>query len=217
MLAARKGDAAKVEALVDAGADPNTNFGTRKHDSEGGWWFLGSTPLGTAACHGNDDVVASLLARGAKADATMSAKLEISREDENLSRREDGWAALPCAAWYGQFRAVEELIAGGADLDVQTPDGKTAMHHAVSHPDSGILEALIDAKAGVDRIDAMGRSPLHWAAATYGAEQLIAPLIEAGAQLDLRDQEGLTALDLAHTKTARATLEAAGAKRGKDL
>ena len=217
MLASRHGDVPKVEALIDAGADPNTNFGTRKHDSEGGWWYLGSTPLGTAACHGQDQAVASLLGRGAKVDGTMSAKLEIVREDDVLSRKEEGWAALPCAAWYGQFRAVEELVAGGADLEVQTPDGSTAMHHALNHPDSGIVEALIGAKANPDVQDQLGRTPLHWAAYNAGAAELIGPLIDAGAKLDLRDEEGRTALDLAQSKAARAQLEAAGARRGKDL
>lgn len=216
MLAAREGDSAKIQAAIDAGADVNTNFADRKTNSEGGWWYRASTPLGTAACHGHDQAVELLVEHGAKLDAKLDVKLNRPTEEGMLSTTEHQWTALLCAAWYGEFRGVEALVDAGADVDARSPDGQTALFKALSL-DYGIIRVLTEAGADTELTDNYGRTALHWAAYTHGADKAVGVLIDAGAKLDATDNEGRTPLDLASTEDSRQLLRAAGAKRSREL
>jgi len=98
LTAANHGQAAAVEALLDAGGDPCKCTDT-------GW-----SPLSIAAYKGHDDVVRLLLEQGApteEADPTLSALLQ--------------------AATKGLPDTVELLLRHGADHTVTTKKGDTAL------------------------------------------------------------------------------------------
>ena len=174
-LACLNGNAELVEALLTAGADPNT---TQRG---------GETVLMTAARTGRVGPVRALLARGAKVDG----------------KERRGQTALMWAAAEGHAAVVSLLIQAGADMRATLPDsGFTPLFFAVREGRIDAARALL--KAGVDVNEAMqprkiwgkgprqGTSPLVLAVEN-GHFELATVLLEAGA--DPNDQRsGFTPL-----------------------
>jgi len=121
MLASTNGNAAILELLLNAKADPNTMLPE------------GETALMTAARTGKVDAVKALLAHGAKV---------------NEAEKWRGQTALMWAAAEGHVAAVETLIAAGADIHARSKAGFTPLIFAVREGKSGVVKALI--KAGAD-------------------------------------------------------------------
>jgi ankyrin repeat protein len=116
ILAAEKGYAEVVKALLDKGADINV----RSDD--------GSTALILAAEEGHEDVVKALLDKGA---------------DINLQSK-DGSTALILAAEEGHAEIVKALLGKGADINVQCDDdGSTALILAAEQDHKEIVKLLI--------------------------------------------------------------------------
>jgi ankyrin repeat protein len=89
------------------------------------------------------------------------------------------------------------MIALGARLDAVDPaTGTTAVHEAVQcdHPQALLLLLLNRAPANTTNRDSA--TPLHLAA-SRGATHCASVLIRNGANLDLKDAKGKTALDIA--------------------
>src|SRR5204863_5755161 len=123
------------------------------------------------------------------------------------SRR--GWCLLPLAALVGLGAASEprliEAVKGGdeaavrtllrqrADVNVQEPDGTTALHWAVHRDSFEIVEALLRAGAKVDARNRYGVAPLTLACVN-GSPAVIDALLEAGADPNTTAADGETAL-----------------------
>jgi ankyrin repeat protein len=93
ILASQNGNAALIDLLIKAGADPKAPTTS------------GTTPLMLASASGHADAVRVLLAAGADPNAKESAR---------------GETALMFAATYNRVDAMKALIAGGAELAVTT-------------------------------------------------------------------------------------------------
>lgn len=140
--AAAAGSLGDVEALLDAGADPE------RADREG------RTPLHRAAAAGHRDVVERLLAAGA---------------DVNARDEADRRTPLQCAVASGHAETVELLLAKGADPDGRVVAGDTPLHLAVGRGRLDLVERLLAGGASVYSMDRKGRTPLEavpWDAAT---------------------------------------------------
>ena len=179
-LACTNGNAAMVELLLDAGADPNATLRG------------GETALMTAARTGKLGPVKALLARGA---------------DVNAKERR-GQTALMWAAAEGHADVVEVLIEAGADFHATLPDpGSRRCFFAVREGRSrrraraaarrGRRErGDAAAKARRQRARAKGTSALILAVEN-GHFELAVALLEAGA--DPNDQRsGFTPLHMRH-------------------
>ena len=105
---------------------------------------------------------------------------------------------------------VEELIAGGYDLNKEDEFGRTALHWVTyfrsnfSDGDDDMVELLLEKGANPNVQDVCGNTPLHYIAELKRSElfgddvQDIAEyLLEGGAQLDIQNREGLTPYDVA--------------------
>ncbi len=133
---AKHGQPGVTKMLLSLGADPNT-AGTG-----------GTTPLAEAALQGDLESVRALLARGAKPgaisrigtqpihDAALGDHPEVIRElvkqgaEVNARTRDEAQTPLHVAAAMGRTKAVEALVALGADRTLKDAQGRTPLETA---------------------------------------------------------------------------------------
>jgi uncharacterized protein len=172
---AQAGKIAAAALLIDRGANVNA----RAVD--------GSTPLFYAAEADRAAMIRLLIERGA---------------DTNIPGRK-GVRPLAAAAYNGSADSVELLLKHGADPNAVDDDGKSAMIYAAGRAYAPVVELLISAGVDVNRRYAHGLTALMWAAghdAAAGVDDVEATLkllIERGAAVDLKDDRGKTAADIA--------------------
>lgn len=168
-LAARTGDAEVIRALLSRGADANTALPE------------GETVLMTASKAGNPDAVQALL----EGSGEELLGLE-NKADPNTVEGWHGQSALMWAAAMGYVEVMKLLIEAGADLNLHSQ----LIDAPQPNPDrrqGGFVYANIP----------KGRfTALHFAA-REGQLEAVRALIEAGADLDVVDEEGTNALVLA--------------------
>ena len=124
------------------------------------------------------------------------------RADPNLPGR-SGVTPLAAAAFKGNGRIVDQLIASGADPDAVDATGKAAMTYAAGRGFALIVRRLLE--AGVDPKRAYGNdlTALMWAAGAEdgvgarAAMDVVELLLGAGAPIDAVDNRGRTALMIA--------------------
>lgn len=187
--AAHRGDLEAVNAALKAGIDVNAT-------PEYGW-----TALHSAAERSHVEVLKRLIEVGADVNATEY--LDVT--------------ALHWAAARGPVEAVKALIDAGADVNAHCVQHDTPL---VAAGEEDIIEALIEAGADVNGVGYMtplaeatrcgnvskikllvkhgakvndeNNPPLHWA----GKPEVAKALLDAGADVDLRNPDGETALHL---------------------
>jgi ankyrin repeat protein len=198
--AARADDAAAVRTLLRAGA--RADVANR----------YGVTPLALAAANGNAAILDLLIAAGADPNAPSSQAEPV----------------LMTATRSGSVAAVTCLLRHGADVNAREPwQGETALMWAAGGNHAAIAKLLILHGAELDEQSAVPDFPRRQAgltvlprgrwtplmyAARQGAVDAARTLAEAGANLDLTDPDGTTALVLAiinvHYDTAAVLIEA---------
>lgn len=174
---------AKVEELLNAGANPNVRN------------YAGHTPLMFATERKNRTVAAALLDRGAFIDA----------------KDVDGLTPLMYAARSGYFEMLEMLLARGASANETNAKHAAVLHFAASLCPPDATTALIDAGARVNAIDVNGNTPLH-CAVDKGREDIAKLLIAHGANVDIANTSDETAAALAaargHTEIMKTLIAA---------
>jgi ankyrin repeat protein len=197
------GNVALVERLIAAGADVSAAN------------EFGSTPLAEAATVGNTAIIEALIEAGADVDAPGA----------------DGQTALMVVARSGNTAAAEALLGHGANVDARERwREQTALMWAAAQNQAAMVRLLIERGADVDARSIVndwprqvtgeprrmyrpfgGLTPLMFAA-REGCLDCARSLVAAGANLDLPDPKGVTALFLAidnfHFDTAKLLIEA---------
>ena len=167
-IAAMKGSAEFVQALLDAGADPESKSP------------ICYTSLSWAAANGHSIVVQVVL------------NTEATFETPNA----DGKTPLILAAYHGYEDVVKRLIAAGAALNYVDSEGLSALHYAVFGKQEGVVQLLLEASAEVDIKGSAGLTPLM--AGTWPDHRnIFEKLLAKGPELDAQDGSGLTALSYA--------------------
>lgn len=119
----------------------------------------------------------------------------------------NGNTALMMAAYKGNRRAAEALLARGAKAD---REGWTPLHYAAASGSEDIARLLIARRARLDALSprASGAYTPLMMAAREGQPGMVRLLLEAGARPGLRNTEGLSAARIAeragHTDIAAA-------------
>jgi ankyrin repeat protein len=190
--AAARGEAAEIVRLAKSGADANERDRYRR------------TPLHVAAYRAQHEAMRALVKAGANPNAleydrydivtiaavaddvaTLKVALEIGCRASNITSRYDG-TALIAAAHLGHDEVVRTLIRAGAPLDHVNNLGWTALIESIVLGDGGRRHT-----------------------ATLKA------LVDAGANVNLADRNGVTPLALARSRgygEMAAILEKAGAR-----
>src|SRR4029077_6120538 len=181
--AVRNDDAALVDRLIRAGA--NARAANR----------YGVTPLYLACVNGNAAIIERLLSAGSDANSVSS----------------EGETALMTAARTGKIDAVKVLLAHGADVNAKESwHGETALMWAVAQKHAAAARELIakgadvNARSTVNKWERQqsaeprekwlplgGLTPLEFAA-RQGCVDCIPVLIEAGADMNAADPDGIT-------------------------
>ena len=168
--AARAGDVRKCERLLSRGAD------TEAAD------IAGRTPLHVAAYRGHTAVCQVLLQAGAAVNHANKY----------------GETPLHWAAWYGHTDVCQVLLQAGAAVDHATKRGATPLSSAAYQKQYRVCQLLIT-KYGADCQHESVRQYLDkmlvWAAEQEDMK-MIAPLIEAGADINYKNNKGQTPVDL---------------------
>ncbi len=158
MEAARADDAARVAALLSAGADPHASVAV--NDGRSGLSF-GDTALSVAARHASP-AVASLL---------IEADVEVNAETHYHI------TPLANAAASNSAAMVELLVQAGANLESPDVTGRTPLMLAALSNDVVVAQRLLALGADLGARDEGGRNPLMWAVGANSramAEMLIA-------------------------------------------
>ena len=176
LSACEEGDLFKVRRLIKEGLSVNTRGE-----------YSGKTPLIAAAIEGHDQVVEELIREGARVNVK-----------DNGQR-----TALYYASWWGHCSVVKTLCAAGADTNVQGLWGETPLMKAAEKGSDEIVCELIRAGASVNVVTskkwrgvAAVSTALHFAA-KYDRIKCWITLVEAGADMTVRNKESISPLDLA--------------------
>jgi uncharacterized protein len=100
---------------------------------------------------------------------------------------------LMLAALRGQLDLVKKLVDRDADVN---KTGWTPLHYAASGGHVPVIEFLLEHSAYIDAESPNGTTPLMMAA-MYGSPEAVKHLIQAGADLQIKNGANMTALDFA--------------------
>lgn len=136
----------------------------------------------------------SALAIAIKEDSDKAVKSLLAAPNLVLNARsKNGETPLMLAAIKGRLDWVQAMVKRGAPIN---QEGWTPLHYACSGPDNGVAAWLISQGAEINARSPNGSTPLMLAAG-YGALDLTPVLLKAGADVSLRNQQGMNAADFA--------------------
>lgn len=170
------GDSAEFSRLIESGVSIEAR---NPH---------GETPLYFAAEKGEIDMVRALIARGADAKV----------------RTPNGETVLHAASMIESTALTTDLIQAGAEVNAANRDGETPLQWAALTGTFLAVKALADAGADLNIQDArLGNTPLH-AAVSHDDIVLIHYLLSKNVRTDIRNNQGLTAFELAQSRGRRS-------------
>ena len=145
----------------------------------------GQTPLHLAAIMGHSAI----------ADYLLAHKAETAVQDSS------GATPLHEAVRYGNVGIARSLLNAGANPNARDNLGKTPIMLAI--PEDKIVETyqlLIDYRTDLSQKDMFGDTVLHTAAMMNLTSDVISILVSHGADIDARNKEGVTPLEIAVQK-----------------
>jgi ankyrin repeat protein len=200
LLMAAALDADKTRLLLTRGADPTVRSQSR------------IDALTIAASHiGTTDVVSALLDAGAPAEPPENVRVRRTpliavalagdpRTVELLLRRgaKPSGQAISEAITFGHTDVVRALVAAGGDVTGVDSTGINLLHWAAITNRPTMIPLLAGAGVSINALDDFGFTPLMYAATIdHGDTATLDALLSAGAQGDIRNDEGRTALQQA--------------------
>lgn len=208
IVAIVNGDYEEVKSLLESGVDPN-------FQNE---WY---PPLMKAVVYDQLQIISTLLLYGAnidyqRFDGENALMIAASKHDHqeifdfliqcgaDINIKDNyGWTALMYAANYGNYNAIRELIKLGATINIVDKDGRTPLIYAAKNGNWGSIPELIEGlvkknnhqsiQSFIDHQDKDGITALMYVA-RYDQPETVQKLIKYGADINVPDNEGKTAL-----------------------
>ena len=155
MTAARTGNPAVIRALVGRGANV--------HAREG---WLGQTALMLAVAEDHPEAANALIAAGADVNArsALTNLPDLEWDVIGMSTTvfpRGSWTPLMFAAQRGAVATTRVLIDGGAHLDLQDPDGTTALVLAIINAHYDVAALLLERGSNPNVADSTGMAALY--------------------------------------------------------
>ncbi len=175
----------------------------------------------TAIKNDNDGALVTVLFRGFDANtldsegrhglhiALMEGSLKVAKTLLDLSgtkvdtRSKNDETPLMMAALKGHTVVAKRLIARGADV---YKTGWTPLHYAATGGHVEMIKLLLENHAYIDTESPNKTTPLMMAA-QYGTAQAVKLLIDEGADITLKNDVGMTALDFSRLGESRASFD----------
>lgn len=111
-------------------------------------------------------------------------------------KRIDGATPLWIAAQMGHDHICKVLLQNGANVDTVRCDGATPLFKAAHKGHASVVTVLLKYRPNLGLLP-NGETALH-AAAMFGHMTVCKQLVAAGSDIMLKNQDGLTAMELAH-------------------
>ena len=177
-----------AEMVVDRGASADLIEAAKAGDDAGiRSWLAQGADLNAADSQGRTALM------WATRETHISVMEELLRAGANVDARNDLRPTALFEAVMFSRRAVDVLIAHGANVDAKDPSGGFPRGIAASSGNLEAAEALLQAGADVNAQNEDGRSALI-NAAFDGRVGIVELLLEQGAKVDATDVNGRTAL-----------------------
>ena len=91
---------------------------------------------------------------------------------------------------------VKYLLEKRANSEAMTRSGATPLHYCARWGGEQVLRTILNQGVDVSRVDALGRTALHHAVFSLIEMTDVLMIIEKGCDLNIADQNGMTALHL---------------------
>jgi ankyrin repeat protein len=166
-LCVSRNDAYSLRGLLERGVDPNLKESAR----------------------GDSGLILALRENAMKTFGLLinSPKIDLEAQSNN------GDTALMIASFSGNRAAVAALLDKDAEVNKH---GWTALHYAAANGDGDIIRLLLEKSAYIDAESPNKTTPVMMAARA-GHLDVVKQLMEAGADISLKNDQGLTAADFA--------------------
>ncbi|MCP3902482.1 MAG: DUF1573 domain-containing protein [Planctomycetes bacterium] len=176
MYAAQSKNVEAVRVLLDSGANVNDRD------------QIGNTPLCWGAGFGDAESVKELIEAGSQVDVAGALT---------------GFTPLIWASGFGDAESVRLLVEAGANIEAtDVMQGATPLMNAARTGGPENVQMLLEAGASIEARDKDGKTTLLIAASNAGADaDMIGLLVEAGADLTAKTNNGEDAYDLARKRT----------------
>ena len=137
----------------------------------------------------------------------VAQALLAARQTNVEARNSKDESPLMLAALKGELELARELIA--RDADVNKP-GWAPLHYAATGGHVEVMRLLLEHHAFIDAESPNGSTPLMMAA-MYGSTAAVKLLLDEGADVQMKNQLGLSALDFAERGKRPDAIELLGA------
>lgn len=170
------------------------------------------TPLFLAASGLHFDIMRALLQRGAdpnKRSTNHDPNRRMYGVGEHVDPRKFGPTPLHavCGGSFrnysripdkeGMIKCFHLLLEAGCDINAVDTNGKTPLHHSVSHsskPNGGLPKSLLENGADAMALDNWGNTPLHLIQLHHDSTDIVDVLMASGADMNKRNSKGQTPL-----------------------